>query len=99
MQPGKIPSRHPRAHPWADTTRRFLIPTLGANSWLFAGLLGLMVLVALCGHRLIRGLLILTAFAFLVVLAADVIIFDLLNQRWLDSAPPDAQRIAAWINV
>ncbi|MEP6881749.1 MAG: hypothetical protein ABI866_07140 [Dokdonella sp.] len=59
----------------------FLIPTLGADGWLFAGLLGLMALVARCGHRLIRGLLILSAFALLVAVAADVVIFDLLNQR------------------
>ncbi len=59
----------------------FLVPTLGADAWLLAGLLGLMALAALSHRRLLRGLLILVASALLVFAAADVVIFDLLTQR------------------
>ena len=43
----------------------FLLPALGADAWLWAGLLGLMALAALTHRRLLRGLLILLAFALL----------------------------------
>lgn len=59
----------------------FLLPALGADAWLWAGLLGLMALAALTHRRLLRGLLILLAFALLVVAVADLVIFDLLTQR------------------
>lgn len=59
----------------------FVAPALGADAWLWAGLLGLMALLALSRRRLLRGLLILLAFALLAIAAADLVIFDLLNQR------------------
>ena len=59
----------------------FLVPTLGADAWLWAGVLGLMALVAMSHRRLLRGLLILLAFALLVAASVDLMIFDLLTQR------------------
>lgn len=59
----------------------FLVPTLGADAWLFAVLSGLMALAAWSRYRLLRGLLILLAFALLLIVAGDLIIFDLLTQR------------------
>lgn len=59
----------------------FVAPTLGADAWLLAALLGLIGLAALSHRRLLRGLLILLAFALLVMATADLVIFNLLNQR------------------
>ena len=59
----------------------FLVPTLGADAWLLAGLLALMALAALSHRRLLRGLVILLVFALLMVAVTDLVIFDLLNQR------------------
>ncbi len=59
----------------------FLMPTLGADAWLFSGLLVLLALAALSRYRLLRGLLIVLAFVLVVIVAADLLLFDLLNQR------------------
>ena len=59
----------------------FLVPALGADAWLLAGMLGLMALAALSHRRLLRCFLILLSSVLLFAAVADLLVFDLLNQR------------------